>query len=128
MARLPFDERNDWRSFAMGGHQVHGQGSGDDGYDEDGYDESQRAEILEATRDGPGDGTIIVDLDPDVGSDDDAEDEDELLMTDDEVAAPAGDVDADDADIEEDELQEEFDDGSVEDDELDDRSDTALRP
>ena len=43
----------------MGGHQVTSHGSGDDGFDEDGYDESQRAEILEATRDGPGDGTII---------------------------------------------------------------------
>ncbi|KQN93252.1 DNA primase [Sphingomonas sp. Leaf231] len=112
----------------MGGHQVHGQGSGDDGYDEDGYDESQRAEILEATRDGPGDGTIIVDLEPDVGIDDDAEDEDELVMTDGEVAGQDIAAEADDADIEEDEVQEEFDDGSVEDDELDDRSDTALRP
>ncbi len=37
----------------MGGHQVQSHGSGDDGYDEEGYDESQRAEILEATRNGP---------------------------------------------------------------------------
>lgn len=51
----------------MGGHQVPGLGSGDDGYDEDGYDESQRAEILEATRDGPSDGTILTDLAPDLG-------------------------------------------------------------
>jgi hypothetical protein len=116
------------RSFAMGGHQVHGQGSGDDGYDEDGYDESQRAEILEATRDGPGDGTIIVDLDPDIGSDDDSEDEDELVMTDDQVATVGSETDADETDVDEDEVQEEFDDGSVEDDELDDRDDAALRP
>ncbi|MEG8040677.1 DNA primase [Sphingomonas sp. LR60] len=112
----------------MGGHQVQGQGSGDDGYDEDGYDESQRAEILEATRDGPGDGTIIVDLEPDLGSDDDAEDEDELVMTDGEVARQDGDVDAEDSDVAEDEVQAEFDDGSVGEDELDDRDDTALRP
>lgn len=112
----------------MGGHQVYGQGSGDDGYDEDGYDESQRAEILEATRDGPSDGAIIVDLDPDIGSDDDAEDEDELVMADGEVARQDGDADADDGDVAEDEVQAEFDDGSVEDDELDDRDDTALRP
>ena len=39
-----------------GGVQVPGGGTGDDGYDEDGYDESQRAEILETTRDGPTDG------------------------------------------------------------------------
>ena len=44
---------------SMGGYQVPGQGSGDDGYDEEGYDESQRAEILEATCDGPNDGTLI---------------------------------------------------------------------
>ncbi|KTT69724.1 hypothetical protein [Sphingomonas endophytica] len=112
----------------MGGHQVYGQGSGDDGYDEDGYDESQRAEILEATRDGPGDGTIIVDLDPDLGADDDAEEEDELLMTDGEVAGQVVDAEQDSEDIDEDEVQEEFDDGSVGEDELDDRDDAALRP
>ena len=53
----------------MGGYQVPGQGTGDDGYDEEGYDESQRAEILEATRDGPTDGTLITDLKPDLGDD-----------------------------------------------------------
>lgn len=112
----------------MGGHQVHGQGSGDDGYDEEGYDESQRAEILEATRDGPGDGTIITDLQPDIGEDDDLEDEDELTMTDAEVGTQGGVVDQDADDVEEDEVQEEFDDGSVADDELDDRDDAALNP
>ena len=55
----------------MGGYQVPGQGSGDDGFDEEGYDESQRAEILEATRDGPNDGTLITDLVPDLGDDPD---------------------------------------------------------
>ena len=58
----------------MGGHQVQSHGSGDDGYDEDGYDESQRAEILEATRNGPSDGLVLTDLNPDLG-DDDVEDE-----------------------------------------------------
>ncbi len=66
----------------MGGNQVPGQGTGDDGYDEDGYDESQRAEILEFTREGPGDGVVITDLDPDLG---DEPEEDELEMRSDEV-------------------------------------------
>ena len=77
----------------MGGQHIHGQGPGDDGYDEDGYDESQRAEILEATRDGPSDGTIITDLDPDTGEDDESENEDELEMVDGEVAEQDGDTD-----------------------------------
>ena len=53
--------------MTMGGHQVPGEGTGDDGFDEEGYDESQRAEILEVTRDGPSDGTILTDLNPDIG-------------------------------------------------------------
>ncbi len=53
----------------MGGHRVPGQGSGDDGFDADGYDESQRAEIIEATHEGPSDGTIITDLAPDLDLD-----------------------------------------------------------
>ena len=69
----------------MGGHQIPGMGTGDDGYDEEGYDESQRAEILEATRNGPTDGVVLTDLDPDLG-DEDAEDEniDDLDMDDEE--------------------------------------------
>lgn len=68
----------------MGGQQVPVRGPGDDGFDEDGYDESQRAEILEVTREGPGDGTVIVDLDPDLGGDIDAPEDDEtdLQITD----------------------------------------------
>ena len=65
------------RIATMGGHQVTGIGSGDDGYDEDGYDESQRAEILEATRDGPSDGDVLTDLDPDLGGES-TTDEDDL--------------------------------------------------
>lgn len=66
----------------MGGHQVTDQTPGDDGYDEDGYDESQRAEILEATREGRSDGTILVDLDPDLGGeiDDDGIEDDALVI------------------------------------------------
>ena len=75
----------------MGGYQVPGTGSGDDGYDEDGYDESQRAEILEATRDGPGNGTILTDLSPDIGDDEADDDEpiDDLDMADDEIGDPS---------------------------------------
>ena len=81
----------------MGGHQVQGHGTGDDGYDEDGYDESQRAEILEATVGGPGNGLLVTDLDPDLGQDIDADDEEDdvLGLADD---AEAGEVDDDDQD------------------------------
>lgn len=69
----------------MGGHQVTDQNPGDDGFDEDGYDESQRAEILEVTREGRSDGTILVDLDPDLGGEiDEEEDEDTLDSLDEE--------------------------------------------
>ena len=112
----------------MGGHQVTSHGSGDDGFDEDGYDESQRAEILEATRDGPTDGTIITDLEPDIDEDDDAEAEDGLTMTDGQVGELAEDDELDEGDVAEDEIQDEFDDGSVADDELPDRDDSALNP
>lgn len=62
----------------MGGHQVTDQNPGDDGFDEDGYDESQRAEILEVTREGRSDGTILVDLDPDLGGEIDDESEEDV--------------------------------------------------
>lgn len=107
----------------MGGYQVPGQGSGDDGYDEEGYDESQRAEILEATRDGPTDGTILTDLDPDLG--DEAE-EDDVEMSDDEVGEEDDDADMAESDIDEDEVQDEFDDGDADDDDLSDANDEAL--
>src|SRR3546814_9640567 len=76
MASAPFAirvmaaRRGRWRR-TMGGYQVSGHGPGDDGYDEEGYDESQRAEILETTRTGPSDGTIMVELAPDLGGDGD---------------------------------------------------------
>ncbi len=113
----------------MGGHQVSGQVPGDDGYDEDGYDESQRAEILEATRDGPSDGTILTDLAPDLGASDD-EDEDELAMEDGELASEEDDVTVTgQGDQAEDELQADFDDDDLaEDDDLTDSDRNAIEP
>lgn len=109
--------------MSIGGHQVPGVGTGDDGFDEEGYDESQRAEILEVTRDGPSDGTLLTDINPDIASSDD-DDDDDLDMDDDEVGEE--DDDADDED--EDDVQDELDDDTVDDDELSDRNDAALRP
>jgi hypothetical protein len=113
----------------MGGHQVNGQGTGDDGYDEDGYDESQRAEILEATRDGPTDGTILTDLEPDLGTSD-GEDEDEIDMEDDELGEEDGDVTiTGQGDQAEDELQEDFDeDNLAQDGDLSDADRDAIEP
>jgi hypothetical protein len=109
----------------MGGHRVPGEGSGDDGFEEEGYDESQRAEILEATRTGPTDGTILTDLDPDLG---DEKDEETLDMESDEIGEEDDDADEDDDDLDEDEIQDSFDQGDVDDDELDDEDDAALKP
>lgn len=94
---------------------LHGLAPGphDDGYDEDGYDESQRAEILEATRDGPSDGTILTDLSPDLGEDDL---DDEPIELNEEIAAAADPDDSDDDDLDDDEL----DDDDLDDDDLDD--------
>ena len=113
----------------MGGYQVPGRGPGDDGFDEEGYDESQRAEILEATRDGPSDGTILTDLEPDLGMSDD-EDEDELDMVDDELAEEDEDVTiTGQGDQTEDELQEDFDDDNLaEDGDLNDADRDAIEP
>jgi hypothetical protein len=107
----------------MGGYQVSGQGPGDDGFDEEGYDESQRAEILEATRDGPTDGTILTDLDPDLG---DEPENDDVEMSNDDVGEEDDDVDMTEDDIDEDEVQDEFDDGDADDDDLSDADDEAL--
>jgi DNA-directed RNA polymerase subunit delta len=113
----------------MGGYQVPGQGPNDDGYDEDGYDESQRAEILEATRDGPTDGTVLTDLTPDLGEEPDDDTEDDLRMVDDELGEEDDDAEQDEADIAEDELQEDFEDDELADDEdLDDEDEDALEP
>ena len=113
----------------MGGHRVTGTSPGDDGWDEEGYDESQRAEILEATRDGPTDGVLLTDLDPDLG-DDDQEDEpiDELDMDSEEVGETDATVAMDEEDLDEDDLQDDFDEDAVDDEDLDDTDDAALRP
>ena len=119
----------------MGGDQVPGQGTGVDGYDEEGYDESQRAEILEATRDGPSDGVVLTDLDPDLGGDIEDEPIDELDMDSEEVGETTSDATMDEDDIDEDALQDAFDsdtigkDGDGDDDaDLSDAEDAALRP
>ena len=114
----------------MGGHQVMGHGSGDDGYDEEGYDESQRAEILEATRNGPSDGIVLTDLDPDLG-DDDAEEEsiDDLDRDSTEVGESDASVTMDEEDMDEDDAQDDFDAGTGTDDaDVTDADDVALRP
>jgi hypothetical protein len=108
----------------MGGYQIGEQRPQDDGYDEDGYDESQRAEILEATRDGPSDGTILTDLVPDLGDDED----DELTMLDNELGEEDDDAELTAEASAEDEVQADFDDGEDEDEDLDDADEDALEP
>ena len=109
----------------MGGFQVPGLGTGDDGFDEEGYDESQRAEILEVTRDGPTDGTLITDLKPDLGDD---PDDDDIEMDSDEVGEEDDDADQDEDDVEEDEVQASLDEDEIDDEELSDADDEALNP
>lgn len=113
----------------MGGHQVRSTGTGDDGYDEDGYDESQRAEILEATRDGPSDGNLLTDLAPDLG-DDAVEDEaiDDLDMESREVGDADSSVDMGTEDQNEDDAQDAFEGGTADADTITDAEDVALRP
>jgi hypothetical protein len=113
----------------MAAGNMPGMGSGDDTFDEEGYDESQRAEILEVTRDGPSDGTILLDMSPDLGGDD-SEDEpiDELDMEDSEVGTTDDDVDMDEDDMDEDDMQDDFDADTVDDEEIGDGDDVALRP
>lgn len=112
----------------MGGHEISGRGPGDDGFDEEGYDESQRAEILEATSDGPTDGAILTDMAPDLGDDDD-DDADGLHMVDDELGEEDDDAEQDEDEQDEDEVQEDFDEDQLADDEdLADADDEALKP
>lgn len=82
----------------MGGHQVPGRGPGDDGYDEDGYDESQRAQILEVTRSGPTDGLVLTDLDPDLGEDIEADEDDEFAAVADDASGDVVEYEPDDDD------------------------------
>jgi DNA-directed RNA polymerase subunit delta len=111
--------------MSMGGYRVPGEGPGDDGFEEEGYDESQRAEILEVTRDGPTDGTILTDLSPDIGDDDDDED---LEMDSDETGEEDDSPDEDEEDLDEDDLQDDFDEDDVDEDDLGDADEAALRP
>jgi DNA-directed RNA polymerase subunit delta len=112
----------------MGGFQVPGRGPGDDGFDEEGYDESQRAEILEATTNGPSDGNILTDLSPDLGDDDD-DDEDDLNMVDDEIGEEDDDSEQDERAQSEDEVQNDFDEDELDDDDdLDDADEDSLEP
>ena len=117
----------------MGGTRIESHGSDDNSYDEDGYDESQRAEILEATGDGPTDGTLMTDIPVDLGLDDeDEDDEDDLLMEDGEVGQETV-VDQDEDDLDEDDLQDDFDEeddlgDDADDGDLDDADEAALRP
>jgi hypothetical protein len=114
----------------MANMQLPGSGSGDE-IDDDGYDESQRAEILEATRDGPSDGLILTDLNPDLGDvgDDDTDPEDDLKMEDDEVGEESTEATLSEEDADEDEAQDDFDDGDTEEEgALKDTDDAALRP
>lgn len=112
----------------MGGNRVPEQGPNDDGYDEDGYDESQRAEILEATRDGPSDGNILTDLAPDLGDDSD-EPEDDLRMVEGEIGEEDDEAELSAESVAEDELQADFEDGTLDDDEdLDDEDEDAIEP
>ena len=94
--------------MVSGGMQIPGGGTGDDGYDEDGYDESQRAEILEATGEGPTDGVIMTDLAPDLGGDDEVDDDpagDSDRATQGGGAGPDdADDDGDDADADDDDV------------------------
>ncbi|OSZ70429.1 DNA primase [Sphingomonas sp. IBVSS2] len=112
----------------MGGYQVPGRGPGDEGFDEEGYDESQRAEILEATNDGPSDGNVLTDMAPDFGADDD-DDADDLRMVDDETGEEDEDAAQKARAISEDEIQDGFDeDDLADDDDLDDADGDALDP
>ncbi len=111
----------------MGGIQVPAQGSGDDGFDEEGYDESQRAEILEATSDGPTDGAILTDLLPDLGNDAE-DDEDDLRMADDELGEEDDDAELTVTARNEDEVQDDFDKGELGDEDLDDADEDSLEP
>ena len=115
--------------MSIGGYKVPGDGTGDDGYDEEGYDESQRAEILEATQGGPTDGNVLTDLVPDLGNEDD-EDEDDLRMTDDELGEEDDEAALTSTSRDEDEAQAAFDSGEEDgdEDELGDADEDALEP
>tara|TARA_B100000678_G_scaffold200117_1_gene168222 strand:- start:228 stop:569 length:342 start_codon:yes stop_codon:yes gene_type:complete len=113
----------------MGGHRVPEQGPEDDGYDERGYDESQRAEILETTRGGPKDGSLITDLDPDrVRAFEDEEDEDAIDMTQSDMTDEAEERRLTRADRDEDEAQADWDAGRTGESGRTDSESEAMKP
>ncbi len=115
----------------MGGNQVPARPT-EEGWTEEGYDESQGAEIVEATQDGPSNGTILTDIPLGLDDPDGIASEDELTMVDGEIGEEDDDADPDEEDIREDDIQADLDDEDVEedelDDELDDGEDVALEP
>ncbi|MES2291175.1 MAG: hypothetical protein V4530_15720 [Pseudomonadota bacterium] len=58
----PYTEMNDAGPPSKGHHA-------EDEPDRDGYDDSQRAEIAEVEGEGPTDGIVMTDLQPDLGED-----------------------------------------------------------
>src|SRR3546814_16274122 len=70
----------------------------------------------------------MVDLDPDLGDDDDTDEEDDLLMADDEIGEESDDYREADVDSDEDDVQDDFDDGTDDEDALDDEDEDALEP
>ena len=102
----------------MGGNQVPAHPT-EDGWDEEGYDESQRAEIIEATQDGPSNGTILTDIPQGFDDPDKIASDDELTLIDDEFGAEDDDAELDEDDRREDEIQADLDDEDVEEEDLD---------
>lgn len=113
----------------MGGNQVPPHPT--DNWSAEGYDEAQGAEIIEATQDGPSNGTILIDIP--LGDDPDAiASEDELRMVEGEIGEEDSEVALAYDDMREDEIQADLDDEDVDeedlDEELDDGDDVALEP
>ena len=78
----------------MNGPAASSQGHrAEDDVDIEGYDETQRAEIAEIEGDGPNDGIVMTDLQPDLGGDlDDDEIEDDEDMLDDVIDTDSGEI------------------------------------
>ena len=115
----------------MGGNHVPAHPT-DEGWNPEGYDESQGAEIVEATQDGPSNGTILIDIPAGSLDDDEIAEEDDLRLLDGELGEEDDDAEVSLEDIREDEIQADLDDDEVDEDELDDETDdgeeTSLQP
>lgn len=114
----------------MGGNQVPPHPT--DNWSAEGYDEAQGAEIIEATQDGPSNGTILTDIPLGLDDPDAIASEDELTMVDDDLGEEDDEVDLPYDAMREDEIQADLDDEDVGeedlDEELDDTDDAALQP